>query len=107
MAGATGRLITSEAATLDGTSPVQRLAPVSFKSQSRVLGDYSFGFFDLLPAAVYLTDTAGQITYFNEAAALLWGFRPELGSQWCGSWKLQWPDGSPLPHDECPMAIAI
>ena len=31
--------------------------------------------------------------------------RPELGkSEFCGSWKLYWPDGTPLPHDECPMA---
>ena len=61
-----------------------------------------------LPAAVYTTNAAGQITYFNEAAAALWGHRPELGSsEWCGSWKLYWPDGRPLPHDQCPMAIAL
>src|SRR6266496_1189957 len=70
------------------------------------------GFFrqilDLLPAAVYTTNATGQITYFNEAAAALWGCRPELGSSaWCGSWKLYWPDGRPLPHDQCPMAIAL
>jgi PAS domain S-box-containing protein len=62
----------------------------------------------LLPAAVYMTDAAGRITYYNEAAAELWGCRPELGkSEFCGSWKLYWPDGTPLPHDECPMAIAL
>src|ERR1700751_4259774 len=33
---------------------------------------------------------------------------PRLGTgEWCGSWKLFWPDGRPLPHGECPMAIAI
>jgi PAS domain S-box-containing protein len=61
-----------------------------------------------LPAAVYTTDAAGRITFFNEAAAELWGCRPELGkSEFCGSWKLYWPDGTPLPHDECPMALAL
>jgi len=61
-----------------------------------------------LPAAVYTTDPAGGVTYYNEAAAQLWGHRPELGkAAWCGSWKLFWPDGRPLPHDECPMAVAI
>jgi two-component system CheB/CheR fusion protein len=61
-----------------------------------------------LPAAIYTTDVAGAITYFNEAAAALWGFRPTLGeSKWCGSWKLFWPDGRALPHDQCPMAIAL
>ena len=61
-----------------------------------------------LPAAIYATDAAGRITFFNEAAAELWGCRPELGkSEFCGSWKLYWPDGRPLPHGECPMALAL
>ena len=34
---------------------------------------------DALPAAVYTTDAAGRITYYNEAAAVLWGHRPPLG----------------------------
>jgi PAS domain-containing protein len=45
-----------------------------------------------LPAAIYTTDAAGRITFYNEAAAELWGCRPELEkSQFCGSWKLFWP----------------
>ncbi|MDP3897421.1 MAG: PAS domain S-box protein [Mesorhizobium sp.] len=61
-----------------------------------------------LPVAVYTTDAAGKITFFNEAAAELWGRRPSLGiSEWCGSWKLLHPDGRPMAHDECPMAIAL
>ena len=32
-----------------------------------------------LPAGVYRTDHEGRITYYNEAAAALWGRRPELG----------------------------
>src|SRR5665213_618651 len=63
---------------------------------------------DALPAAVYTTDAEGRLTYFNDTAAELWGYRPELGSsEWCGSWKLFWPDGTPMPHDQCPMAISI
>ena len=63
---------------------------------------------EALPVAVYTTDAEGRITYYNQAAAELWGHRPELGSsQWCGSWRLYWPDGRPLPHDECPMAITL
>jgi PAS domain S-box-containing protein len=61
-----------------------------------------------LPAAIYTTDAGGRITFFNEAAAELWGCRPELGkSEFCGSWKLYWPDGRPMPHGQCPMAIAL
>jgi PAS domain S-box-containing protein len=61
-----------------------------------------------LPTAVYTTDAAGHITFYNDAAAELWGVRPELGkSEFCGSWKMYWPDGTPLPHHECPMALAL
>jgi PAS domain S-box-containing protein len=63
---------------------------------------------DALPVAVYTTDAAGRITYYNQAAVDLWGCRPEIGTaQWCGSWRLYRPDGRPLPHDECPMALTL
>ncbi len=63
---------------------------------------------EALPAAVYTTDAAGRITFFNEAAVELAGRRPELGRDlWCVSWRLHRPDGTPLPHDECPMAVAL
>jgi PAS domain S-box-containing protein len=57
--------------------------------------------------AVYTTDPDGRITFYNDAAARFWGRRPELGELWCGSLRMYWPDGRPLPHDECPMAIAL
>ena len=63
---------------------------------------------DALPVAVYATDPEGRITYYNQAAADFWGCEPVLGHTfWCGSFKLFWPDGTPLAHDECPMAIAL
>jgi PAS domain S-box-containing protein len=62
---------------------------------------------EALPVAVYTTDAEGRITFYNQAAAEFWGYRPALGSLWCGSWKLYWPDGRPLPLDECPMATAL
>jgi PAS domain S-box-containing protein len=63
---------------------------------------------EALPVAVYTTDAQGHITFYNRAAAELWGSTPELGSsQWCGSWRLYWPDGRPMRHDQCPMAIAL
>jgi PAS domain S-box-containing protein len=65
-------------------------------------------FLNALPAAIYLTDADGRITYFNEAAATMWGRRPKLNVDlWCGSWRLYWLDGTPMPHDACPMAIAL
>jgi PAS domain S-box-containing protein len=60
-----------------------------------------------LPVAVYTTDAQGRITYFNRAAAEFAGRTPALGEMWCVTWRLFWPDGTPLAHDECPMAIAL
>jgi PAS domain-containing protein len=61
-----------------------------------------------IPFAVYATDATGRVNFYNEAAANLWGRRPVLGhDRWCGSWRLYLPDGTPLPHDHCPMAVAI
>lgn len=63
---------------------------------------------DALPVAIYTTDAAGRLTYFNEAAVRLSGRVPELGSdRWCVTWKLYHPDGRPMSHDECPMAVAL
>ncbi len=63
---------------------------------------------DALPVAVYLTDADGYVTYFNRAAAGLAGREPTVGKdRWCVCWKLLRPDGTALPHDQCPMAIAL
>ena len=63
---------------------------------------------DALPAAIYTTDAAGRVTYYNQTAADLAGRRPELGKdEWCVTWRLYWPDGTPMPHDQCPMAVAL
>jgi len=60
-----------------------------------------------LGVAVYTTDPEGHLIFYNEAAAQFWGRRPELGEMWCGSYKLFHPDGTPMPHETCPMAIAL
>ena len=63
---------------------------------------------DLLPAAIYTTDAEGRLTHFNPAAVEFSGRVPELGTDhWCVSWKMFLPDGTPLPHDQCPMAVAL
>jgi PAS domain S-box-containing protein len=61
-----------------------------------------------MPAAIYTTDAQGRVTYFNEAAVEMAGRTPVIGSdEWCVTWKLYLPDGTPLPHDQCPMAVAL
>jgi PAS domain S-box-containing protein len=63
---------------------------------------------DALPVAIYTTDAAGRITFYNQAAIEFSGRRPTIGSdEWCVSWRLYGTDGTPLPHDECPMAVAL
>lgn len=63
---------------------------------------------DSLPVPIYTTDPEGIITYYNRAAAEMAGREPEIGKdKWCVTFKLFTPDGTELPHDECPMAIAL
>jgi PAS domain S-box-containing protein len=63
---------------------------------------------EALPAAVYTTDANGVITYYNPAAVELAGRTPEIGKdEWCVSWRILTPDGHYLPHDQCPMAVAL
>jgi len=63
---------------------------------------------EALPVAVYTTDPEGRLTYFNAAAVTLSGRVPEIGTdQWCVTWKLYQPDGTPMPQDQCPMAIVL
>jgi PAS domain S-box-containing protein len=71
-------------------------------------GTGAYELLSALPAAIYTTDAAGRITFYNAAAAQLWGCKPELGtSTFCGSWKLYWPDGRRMRHEECPMAVTL
>jgi two-component system, chemotaxis family, CheB/CheR fusion protein len=89
----------------------RRIEPLTLQ-QNLALDGQSTGrlhdLLNLLPAAVYTTDADGRITFFNETAAALWGCRPRLNvDRWCGSWRMYWPDGTPLPHDECPMAVVL
>jgi PAS domain S-box-containing protein len=63
---------------------------------------------EALPAAVYTTDAKGRVTFFNQAAADLSGRTPQPGiDEWCIIWKLYRPDGTPLAHQDCPMAVAL
>lgn len=87
---ATEALVGSAVASLRETGP-------------RALSDY-----DAFPAPLYATDRNGTIVYFNPACVEFAGRSPTLlVDQWCVSWKLYADDGTFLPHDQCPMAVAI
>ena len=73
-------------------------------------GSHEKQFRDLLqalPAAIYTTDAEGRITFFNRACIEFAGRTPKIGDLWCVTWKLFHPDGTPLAHEDCPMAIAL
>jgi PAS domain S-box-containing protein len=89
----------------------------TFTTENNVTGAVSFAglsgsvlreMIAALPVAVYATDSQGRLTYFNDAAVRLSGRVPAIGAdQWCVTWKIFLPDGTPLPHDQCPMAVAL
>ena len=66
--------------------------------------------FDMNPFAVYSIDRWGVIKEFNRVATELWGREPALGDtdeRFCGSYKLYRPDGTYMPHAQCPMAQVV
>src|SRR6266436_6628643 len=82
--------------------------PKQQKGQSCDSRGYFRDLLEALPTAIYTTDANGRITFFNQAAVEFSGRTPEIGSdQWCVTWRLYWPDGRPMAHDECPMARAL
>src|SRR5690349_410103 len=60
-----------------------------------------------LPAAIYTTDADGRITFFNRVCIEFAGRTPKIGEMWCVTWKLYQTDGTPLLHEDCPMAVAL
>jgi PAS domain-containing protein len=56
-----------------------------------------------LPAAVYVTDAEGHITYCNQSAVDLWGIEPIPGKdRWSDLSLFYHADGSPMAPEDCP-----
>jgi PAS domain S-box-containing protein len=61
-----------------------------------------------LPAAIFVTDAGGRITYYNQAAVELWGRSPELGKdRWFDLARPCCADGKPAKLTDCPTEIAL
>jgi PAS domain S-box-containing protein len=81
------------------SSPLTSLPPLTFGLRE---------VFEALPEAIYTTDASGLISFYNKAAAALWGAEPTLGEgEFYGLSKLYRPDGTPVPHNEWPMSVAL
>lgn len=68
------------------------------------------GLVNSLPSGVYTCNKEGKITFYNEVAAELWGYRPELNESsinFCACYKVWMMDGTLVPAEKTPMAIAL
>jgi PAS domain S-box-containing protein len=64
---------------------------------------------DSLPVAVYTCNKEGRITFFNEVAVKLWGYRPDIRDaslKYCACYKVFVDGNFILPH-ETPMAVTL
>ena len=86
--------------------------PIAARRTDRVrsLGRSCANRLDAIPGGVYVCDHEGWLVRWNSEARRLWGREPsaeEPKDHFCGSHRLFRLDGTPLPHDDCPMAEAI
>ena len=110
-----GPLVPPEIPKVDGKQIIQGNIPdITERKQAeealRASEERYRTLFDLGPVAVYSCDASGVIQQFNRRAAELWGREPEAGDtdeRFCGSFKMFRPDGSFMPHEQCPMAEVV
>jgi PAS domain-containing protein len=61
-----------------------------------------------LSIPAYVTDPDGLVVAFNRACIDFAGRTPIAGQdRWCVTWRLYDEKGTPLAHEDCPMAVAI
>lgn len=65
---------------------------------------------DALPVGVYACDADGLIVRVNQKACELWGRAPrfnDTAQRFCGSFRVESLDGTHIPPDATPMAVAV
>src|SRR5215472_5578300 len=98
----------AETLSPESTAPAEVAYLRRGEDAPRLPSGYFREILEILPVPVYMADPAGRIIYYNAAAVALWGCAPEPErTEWSGARKLFKPDGTPMAHDECPMAVAI
>jgi len=82
-------------------------------SQVHPLNEQKYHYNELLnglPAGLYTCDKDGNITFFNEQAVQLWGYRPDImdsSLKFCACYKVWLEDGTFVPPSETPMAMVL
>jgi PAS domain S-box-containing protein len=102
MRGEDGRSVQLRGVTRDTTERKHAEArlPESARLSRELLG--------ALPAAIYVTDATGRITYCNQAAIDLWGVEPKLGEdKWSNFSRFYHTDGRPMALADGPTEIAL
>lgn len=71
-------------------------------------GDACIAALNAIPVPIYTTDAEGRVTFWNLACVEFAGREPMLGKdKWCVTWQIHTTTDDYLPHDECPMAVAV
>ena len=66
--------------------------------------------FEMGPVAIYSCHASGVLRDFNRRAVELWGREPAAGDiseRFSGAFKMFWPDGSYMPHEQSSMADVL
>ena len=66
--------------------------------------------FEMGPVAIYSCNASGVLQDFNHRAVELWGREPAVADnnkRFSGAFKMFWPDGRYMPHEQCPMADVL
>jgi len=98
-----GKFIHTRCFTVDVTTQKNLFQELADKER------YYRGLTNSLPLAVYTCDKEGRITYFNDIAVQLWGYRPDIDDKllrYCACYKV-FVNGYYVPPELTPMAIAL
>jgi PAS domain S-box-containing protein len=64
-------------------------------------------FIDTLPVAACVCDRDGRLVHVNPRAVTVWGREASPADRFSGAYRLRHRDGSPMPHDQSPMAEVL
>ncbi|MCK2243499.1 MULTISPECIES: PAS domain-containing protein [unclassified Crossiella] len=76
-----------------------KLAPEGLLADQKAIDD--------IPVGIYVLETDGTLITCNQAAIAAWGRTPELGTseKYCGAFRLRYPSGEVMPHNQAPPAV--